>query len=47
MALKIAMVVHGRFHAFDLGTSLLRRGHDVRLFTDYPGWAVARPTLSP
>lgn len=42
MALKIALIAHGRFHAFDLGKSLLARGHDVHLFTDYPGWAVAR-----
>jgi UDP:flavonoid glycosyltransferase YjiC (YdhE family) len=33
MKLKIAIVVHGRFHAFDLARALLRRGHDVTLFT--------------
>lgn len=37
--LKIAVVVHGRFHAFDLARELLARGHDVTLLTNYPGWA--------
>ena len=36
------MVVHGRFIAFDLARALLRRGHDVTLFTNYPRWAVER-----
>ena len=40
--MKIAIVVQGRFHAFDLGKALLRRGHDVALFTNYPKWAVKR-----
>lgn len=40
--MKIAIVVHGRFHAFDLARELLRRGHDVTVFTNYPGWAAAR-----
>jgi glycosyltransferase involved in cell wall biosynthesis len=40
--MKIAMVVHGRFHAFDLARALLGRGHDVTLFTNYPRWAVER-----
>jgi hypothetical protein len=42
MKLRIAIVVHGRFHAFDLARALLRRGHDVTLFTNYPRWAVKR-----
>ncbi|MCI0390836.1 MAG: glycosyltransferase family 4 protein [Acidobacteria bacterium] len=42
MKLKIAIVTHGRFHAFDLARALLRRGHDVTLFTNYPKWAVRR-----
>ena len=42
MSYKIAIVVHGRFFAFDLAKALLRRGHHVRLFTNYPRWAVAR-----
>jgi glycosyltransferase involved in cell wall biosynthesis len=39
---KIAIVVHGRFYAFDLARALLARNHDVYLFTNYPKWAVAR-----
>ncbi len=42
MGLKIAIVVHGRFHAFDLAREFLGRGHDVTLFTNYPRWAVVR-----
>ncbi len=42
MKLKIAIVVHGRFHAFDLARALLERGHGVFLFTNYPKWAVAK-----
>lgn len=42
MRLKIAVVVHGRFHAFDLARALLARGHDVVVFTNYPRWAAAR-----
>ena len=42
MKLKIAIVAHGRFHAFDLARALLRRGHNVTLFTNYPKWAVER-----
>lgn len=38
--MKIAIVVHGRFDAFDLARALIARGHDVTLFTNYPGWAV-------
>ena len=34
--MKIAMVVHGRFHGFDLARALIARGHDVRIFTNYP-----------
>ncbi len=40
--LRIAIVVHGRFHGFDLARALLERGHEVVLFTNYPKWAVAR-----
>src|SRR5689334_4787446 len=35
-SMKIAVVVHGRFHAFDLARELLGLGHDVTLFTNYP-----------
>jgi glycosyltransferase involved in cell wall biosynthesis len=34
---KIALAVHGRFHAFDLANGLLQAGHDVTVFTNYPG----------
>src|SRR5919106_5604767 len=44
--MKIAIVVHGRFHAFDLARALLRRGHEVTLFTNYPKWAVERFGIS-
>jgi len=40
--MKIAIVVHGRFHAFDLARALVARGHDVTLFTNYPAWAAER-----
>jgi glycosyltransferase involved in cell wall biosynthesis len=45
--MKIAIVVQGRFHAFDLTKALLARGHDVTLFTNYPRWAVRQFGLSP
>jgi colanic acid/amylovoran biosynthesis glycosyltransferase len=40
--MKIAVVVHGRFHAFDLVRALIKRGNDVTVFTNYPRWAVER-----
>ncbi|HYE94767.1 MAG TPA: glycosyltransferase family 4 protein [Rubricoccaceae bacterium] len=40
--MKVAIVVHGRFHAFDLARAVLARGHDVVLFTNYPRRVVAR-----
>ena len=40
--MKIAIVVHGRFHAFDLARALSERGHQVTLFTNYPQWAARR-----
>jgi glycosyltransferase involved in cell wall biosynthesis len=42
--MKIAVVVHGRFHGFDLARELSRR-HEVTVFTNYPGWAAARSGL--
>jgi glycosyltransferase involved in cell wall biosynthesis len=39
---KIAIAVQGRFHAFDFARSLVNRGHDVTILTNYPGWAVER-----
>lgn len=47
MRLKIAVVVHGRFHAFDLTRALLTLGHEVTLFTNYPKWAVERFGVAP
>jgi glycosyltransferase involved in cell wall biosynthesis len=43
--MKIAIVVQGRFHAFDLAKALLARGHDVTVFTNYPKWAIKRFNL--
>lgn len=40
--MRIAIVVPGRFHAFELAAGLLRRGHEVGIFTNYPGWLVER-----
>lgn len=34
--MKIAVVVHGRFHAFDLARELIGLGHHVLLLTNYP-----------
>jgi glycosyltransferase involved in cell wall biosynthesis len=45
--LRIAIVVHGRFHAFDLAGALIDRGHDVMVFTNYPQWVAQRFDLSP
>ena len=45
--MKIAVVVHGRFFAFELARALLARGHDVTVFTNYPRWAAARFGLPP
>jgi len=40
--LRIAIFVHGRFHAFDLARALIERGHFVRVLTNYPRWATRR-----
>ena len=40
--MKIALVVPGRFHAFDLARALIRRRHAVTVFTNYPAWSAAR-----
>jgi glycosyltransferase involved in cell wall biosynthesis len=40
--LKIAVVVHGRFHAFDMARALIKRGNDVTVFSNYPKWAIAQ-----
>jgi glycosyltransferase involved in cell wall biosynthesis len=45
--MKIAIVVTGRFHAFDLARGLIARGHEVTVFTTYPAWAARRFGLAP
>ncbi|MDB9374997.1 glycosyltransferase family 4 protein [Nodularia sphaerocarpa] len=40
--LKIAVIVHGRFYAFDLVRELIKQGHDVTLFTNYPKYIVEK-----
>lgn len=40
--MKIAIVVPGRFHVFDQTRALIKRGHQVRVFTTYPLWAARR-----
>jgi glycosyltransferase involved in cell wall biosynthesis len=45
--MKIAIVVPGRFHAFDLGRALIERGQEIRIFTTYPRWAARRFGLEP
>jgi len=40
--LKIAVVVQGRFHAFDLARALVARHHEVAVFTNYPRWVARR-----
>jgi glycosyltransferase involved in cell wall biosynthesis len=41
-ALKIAIGVHGRFHAFELARALIESGADVRVFTNYPAFIARR-----
>ena len=41
-ALKIDIVVHGRFHAFSLANGLRLLGHDVLVHTNYPKMIAAR-----
>ena len=44
--LRIAIAVHGRFHAFDAARALLELGHDVHIFTNLPAF-VAKPFSIP
>jgi len=44
--IKIAILVHGRFHMFDLAKALLESGIEIYLFTNYPAWAVKKFGLS-
>lgn len=45
--MQIAIVVPGRFFAFELAGALIARGHQVTVFTTYPAWAARRFGLSP
>ena len=47
MKLKIAIVVHGRFHSFDLARGLIERGNDITILTNYPRQAAPRFGLPP
>ena len=38
--MKIDIVVHGRFWAFNFANALIQRGHDVRVLTNYPSIVV-------
>jgi glycosyltransferase involved in cell wall biosynthesis len=40
--MRIAFVVPGRFHALQLAGGLVRRGHEVTLFTNCPRWYIER-----
>jgi glycosyltransferase involved in cell wall biosynthesis len=40
--LKIDLVVHGRFYAFDLARELISLGHDVLVYTNYPRFVAKR-----
>jgi glycosyltransferase involved in cell wall biosynthesis len=44
--MKIAIVVHGRFYAFDLARELEKMGQDVTLFTNYPKFYAAHYGVS-
>ena len=46
-AMRITIVVGGRWHAFDLARALHRRGHLHRLITNYPRWFVCRWDIPP
>ncbi len=45
--LRIALVIPGRFHGFDLARALLARGHDVTVLTNYPKSVVERFGVPP
>lgn len=40
--MKIAIVVHGRFDAFELARALAGQGHSITVLTNYPAWAAER-----
>jgi glycosyltransferase involved in cell wall biosynthesis len=39
---KIALVVQGRFHGFDLARAILAKGVPLRVFTNYPAFAASK-----
>ena len=43
--LRIAIVVHGKFHAFELARALIDRGHHVTLLTSYPKFILKRENI--
>src|SRR5258708_28630064 len=45
--MKMGVVVHGRFQAFDLVRALPGGGHDVTVLTNYPKWAARRFGIPP
>ncbi len=47
MSLRVAIVVHGRFHGFDLARALLEAGVETQVFTNYPRRVAARFGLPP
>lgn len=44
---KIAFVLQGRFSVFYLALALMHRGHDVKVFINYPAWALRRFNMDP
>ena len=45
-ALRIAISSIGRFHMFDLTRQMIRLGQDVRLYTGYPRFKIAKDLCS-
>jgi glycosyltransferase involved in cell wall biosynthesis len=44
---RIAIAVHGRFHAFDLSRELIKSGEDVYIYTNYPAAIVRKFGVDP
>src|ERR1700740_1517062 len=40
--MRTAILVPGRFYAFDLALAFTARNHNVKVFTNYPAWAAKR-----
>ena len=47
MSLRVAIVVHGRFHGFERARALLAAGVETQVFTNYPRRVAARFGLPP